>query len=238
MDTQSMPLIIYSNSPVHHGISYATNGTGWIDLSTIRATVTLKAYTKPLVDLKTTIEVSSVNTVYNGGKYLIVNVKDVFGDALKGVKVTIKLSNGKTKTMTTDSKGQVKFLTNGLAPKTYTATITTVAFGKYIKTTKNAKVTVKKATLKLAAKEKTFKRKVKTKKYAVTLKDNTGKAMKKVKLTLKVNGKKFTAKTNSKGKAIFKIKKFAKKGKFTAKIVYKGNAYYNKLTKKVKIKIK
>ena len=238
MDTHSMPLIINSNIPLHQGISYATNGTGWIDLSTIRATVTLKAYTKPLVDLKTTIEANSVNTVYNGGKYLIVNVKDVFGDALKGVKVTIKLSDGKTKTMTTDSKGQVKFLTDGLAPKTYTATITTEAFGKYIKTTINAKITVKKATLKLTAKKKTFKHKVKTKKYAVTLKDNTGKAMKKVKLTLKVKGKTFTAKTNSKGKAIFKIKKFTRKGKFTAKIVYKGNAYYNKLTKKVRIKIK
>ena len=62
--------------------------------------------------------------------------------------------------------------------------------------------------------------------------------MKKVKVYLKVKGKTYAAKTNSKGKATFKITKLTKKGKHTAVVTYKGNAYYNKVAKKVKIKIR
>lgn len=238
MSTHSMPLLAKSNVPFKPGVSLATNGTGWIDLSEIKATVTLKAYTLPLVNLVPQINAPTVNTVYNGGKYLTVNVKDVFGDAFKGVTVIIKLSNGVSKTFKTDSKGQVKFSTKGLAPKTYVATITIPAFGKYLKTTSSAKIVVKKATPKLTAKAKSFKKSVKTKKYTITLKTNKNKAMKKTKVTLKVKGKTYTAKTNSKGKAVFKIKNLKKKGKFKATVSYKGNAYYNKVTKKVNIKIK
>ena len=69
------------------------------------------------------------------------------------------------------------------------------------------------------------------------LKDNTGKAIKKAKVTLKVKGKTYKATTNSKGKATFKIKKLNKKGTFKAKITYKGSRYYNKVSKKAKIKV-
>lgn len=55
---------------------------------------------------------------------------------------------------------------------------------------------------------------------------------------MKVKGKKYAVKTNSKGKATFKIKSLKKKGKFTAAITFKGNAYYNKVIKKVKIIVK
>ena len=77
--------------------------------------------------------------------------------------------------------------------------------------------------------------KTKTKKYNVILKTNKNKAIKNTKVYLKVNGKTYVAKTNSKGKATFKITKLTKKGKFTAVVTYKGSAYYNKTTKKVKI---
>ncbi len=66
--------------------------------------------------------------------------------------------------------------------------------------------------------------------------------MKKVKLTIKIKGKKykktFKAKTNKKGKATFKIKKLTRKDKYRAVITYKGNKYYTKVTKKVKITVK
>ena len=62
--------------------------------------------------------------------------------------------------------------------------------------------------------------------------------MKKVKRTLKVNKKTYSAKTNAKGQATFKITKLTKKGTFKATITYKGSAYYNKVTKKVNIKCK
>ena len=55
------------------------------------------------------------------------------------------------------------------------------------------------------------------------------------KVTLKVKGKTYAAKTNSKGKATFKITKLNKKGTFKATITYNGNKYYNKVSKKAKI---
>ena len=184
----------------------------------------------------TTISASSVSTVYNGGKYLVATLKDENGKALSGVSVSINL-NG-LKYLKTDSSGRVKLTTNGLAPRTYTVTITFAGNGNYVKSTKTVKVTVKKATPKLTAGKKTFKAKVKTKKYTVTLKDNQNKVMKSVKLTIKIKGKAYTAKTNAQGKATFKIKNLKKKGKYSAAITFKGNSNYNKVTKKVKITVK
>lgn len=96
----------------------------------------------------------------------------------------------------------------------------------------------KKATPKLTAKSKTFKKSIKTKKYSVPLKNNAGKAMKNIKLTLKLNKKTYSAKTNSKGVATFKITKLTKKGKFTATVKFAGNANYNAVTQNVKITVR
>ncbi|WP_296884001.1 hypothetical protein [uncultured Methanobrevibacter sp.] len=186
--------------------------------------------------LKTTLNTKSITTVYNVNKNLVITLKDSKGNALNGVNITVQLKN--TKTYTTKN-GQIKVSTKGLAPNAYTAKITFKGNTNYEKTSKNTvKVTVKKATPKLTAKKKTFKRAVKTKKYSIALKTNQNKAMKGVKVTLKVNKKTYSAKTNSKGKATFKITKLTKKGKFAATIAYKGNAYYNKLSKKVQITVK
>ena len=102
-------------------------------------------------------------------------------------------------------------------------------------TSSNFKFAVKKANPKLNAKNKAFKAK-KVKKYAVTLKDNNGKALKKAKLILKVKGKKYSALTNGKGIAVFKIK-LTKAGNYASTVTYNGNKYYNKVSKKAVIKI-
>ena len=185
--------------------------------------------------LKTELTGNAIATTYNIDKNLVITLKDANGKALSGFKVTVDLNGAKT--YTTDKNGQVKVSTKGLAPKTYTAKVTFNGNTNYDKSTKDIKVTVKKATPKLTAKKKTFKSSVKTKKYTVVLKDNTGKAIKKAKVTLKVKGKTYKATTNSKGKAVFKIKNLKKKGKYTAVIKFKGNKYYNKATKKAKIKV-
>ena len=185
--------------------------------------------------LKTELTGSAITTTYNINKDLVITLKDITGKALSGVKVTVDLNGAKT--YTTDKNGQVKVSTKGLAPKAYTAKVTFNGNTNYDKSTKDVKVTVKKATPKLTAKKKTFKTSVKTKKYTITLKDNTGKAIKKAKVTLKVKGKTYKATTNSKGKAVFKIKNLKKKGTFKATITYKGNKYYNKVSKKANIKV-
>ena len=185
--------------------------------------------------IQTEITGNAITATYNVNKDLVITLKDSDGNPVSGVNVTVDLNGAKT--YTTDSNGQVKVSSKGLAPKAYTAKITFNGNTNYAKSTKDIKVTVKKATPKLTAKKKTFKTIPKTKKYTIILKDNTGKAIKKAKVTLKVKGKTYKASTNSKGKATFKITKLNKKGTYKATITYKGNKYYKKVSKKAKIKV-
>ena len=186
----------------------------------------------------TVITAPSATVVYGNAKNLVVTLKDVKGNAIVNAKISVVL-NGKSTTLNTNAKGQATLaIPTNLVPKTYALTINYAGDDTHIKSSlTTTKVTVKKASVKLTAKKATFKAKKKSKKYTVTLKNNKGKAMKKVKLTLKVKGKTYKATTNAKGKAIFKLK-LTKKGTFKAKITYKGDKYFNKLVKTVKIKVK
>ena len=179
----------------------------------------------------TKITAKAVSTTYNVNKNLIITLKDSLGKAIKGAKLTVKIGNS-AKKYTTDKNGQVKVAVGKLVPKTYTARISFAGDNNYIKSSASAKIVVKKAKVKLTAKAKAFKRKVKVKKYIATLKNNKNKAIKKVKLTLRVKGKTYIAKTNNKGQAIFNIKNLNAKGKFTAAIKFAGNKYYKMTSKK------
>ena len=89
----------------------------------------------------------------------------------------------------------------------------------------------------MIAKSKVFKKNSKSKIYSVILKSKDNKALKKVWIILKINGKLFKSKTNNNGKATIKIK-LNKKGTFKSKITFKGNEKYKGTSKTVKIKIK
>ena len=185
---------------------------------------------------------TSVTTTYNVNKDLVITLKDEKGEALSGEEVTVDL-NG-TKTYTTDENGQVKIATGSLVPNTYNVKISFAGNDYYLGSDATAEVTVKKATPKITASAKTFTFEDKTKKYTVTLKDNKGNALKNTKVTLKVNGKTYTATTNSKGVATFKLsditkgKKLTKKATYNAVISFAGDKYYNKVTKNVKLSVK
>lgn len=168
---------------------------------------------------------------------MVLTLRDVKGNLLAGKNVAVNL-NGKTYNGLTDAKGQFTVaVPKNLAPKTYTASLTFDGDDNYLKSTGSADVVITKAASKIIAKKKTFKKSKKVKKYKITLK--SGKTpIKKVKVTLKVKGKTYKAKTNAKGKATFKIKKLTKKGKYTAVVKFKGNKFYKATSKKVKITIK
>ncbi|WP_296895084.1 lectin like domain-containing protein [uncultured Methanobrevibacter sp.] len=169
-------------------------------------------------------------------KYTIA-LKDNAGKAIKKATVYLKVG-GKTYKATTNSKGKATFkITSFLKKGSYKATVVYDGSIIYNKVTKSVKLTVKKVTPKLTAKSKIFKKSAKTKKYTVTLKTNQNKAMKSTKLTLKVKGKTYSAKTNKKGQASFKITKLAKKGKYAATVKYSGSKYYNAKTVKAKLTI-
>ena len=229
--------------------NYAGNGTWWAvhrfdDYGVYQVSASYIGLDNVTIN-NATITVSKVNTVltadavtatYNINRDLVITLKDANGNALSGAKLTVDLNGARE--YVTDANGQVKVNVAKLVPKTYTAIITFNGDDIYAKSTKNVQVIVKKAKAKIVAKKKTFKKSKKVKKYTVTLKDNTGKAIKKAKVTIKVGKKTFKATTNTKGKAVFKLKKLTKKAKYTAKVTYKGDKYYSKVTKKVKITIK
>ena len=184
----------------------------------------------------TSLSVDSITTVYNVGNNLVITLKDSRGNPVGGALISVDL--GGVKTFTTDFKGQVRISAGRLAPKTYTVKVTFDGNANYGGSSKSITIMVKKATPKLTAKAKTFKKSVKIKKYSVTLKDNQNKVMKNTKVSIKVNKKVYTAKTNAKGQATFKITKLTKNGKYGAVVTYKGNKYYDKVVMKTKIIVK
>ena len=186
--------------------------------------------------IASTLTANPLTKTYGGAEKLAVILNDMNSKAIANANVKINI-NGDESILTTDENGIVQADIN-LVPKAYTATISFDGDDKYGKTSISVGITVKKANSKITASKKTFKVKQKSKKYKITLKNNKGKAIKKAKVTLKVNGKKYKATTNSKGKATFKITKLTKKGTFKATIKFAGNQYYNKASKSIKIKTK
>ena len=152
--------------------------------------------------------------------------------------------NGVTLNRTTDENGYASVQINLKNAGLYTFVIVFLGDSDYNASMAVHKVTINKKTTSISAGAKTFKASAKTKKYTVTLKTIKGASIdgktylaagKKV--TLKINGKTYTAKTNAKGQATFSLK-ITKKGKFTASIKYDGDVTYKASSKSVKITIK
>ena len=163
-------------------------------------------------------------------------MKDANGNILANKKVTFTV-NGKTYTANTNAKGVATVKLALTAAKTYTVTIKFAGDSVYAASTVSAKVKLNKEKTKITAPTKTFKRTAKTKKVVITLKNSKGKAVAKKKITLTVNKKKYTVKTNSKGKATFKVK-LTKKGTFKYTVKFAGDTQYKAVKKTGKIKIK
>lgn len=173
------------------------------------------------------IKASDISMVYKGGKYLTVSAY-YFGKLVKNEK--IQISRGKsTYYIQIDSKGQAKYKVN-LNPGTYYFTV------KYQNASKQVKVTVKKAKLHFAKVSKT----VKVGKYfKLRVLDGNNKAVKAVKVKIKIGKKTYKVKTNKKGYAMLKLtKKRVKIGKVSVKYSLYSNKYYYAGSKTIKVKVK
>ena len=199
------------------------------------AVLVVKTVTEKIDPVDTAITASDITATAKIAKTLSITLKDANGNALanKAVKVTV---NGKTSTVTTDSNGVAKVTVNYAKAGTYYYTFNYLGDNDYKASLKPVKVTVNKQATKATFAKKTFKVKA-TKKISFTLKDSKGKAIAKKKITFKVNGKTYTAKTNSKGVATVKIV-IKKKGKFTATAKFAGDTTYKAVSKKATITIK
>ena len=139
-----------------------------------------------------------------------------------GENVLITLNNVKYNVLT-DKNGYAVFKISNLLPKTYTIT------AEYKGVKVSNKVAVKQI---LKSKNVKVKKSKKVKKFSASLKTSSGKAIKGKKITFKIKGKTYSAKTNKKGVATIKIKKNLKVGKYKVKIQYLKTT----ITKTLKIK--
>ena len=199
------------------------------------AVLVVKTVTEKIDPVETAITASDITATAKIAKTLSITLKDANGNALanKAVKVTV---NGKTSTVTTDDNGVAKVTVNYAKAGTYYYTFNYLGDNDYKASLKPVKVTVNKQATKATFAKKTFKVKA-TKKISFTLKDSKGKAIAKKKITFKVNGKTYTAKTNSKGVATVKIV-IKKKGKYTATAKFAGDTTYKAISKKATITIR
>ena len=177
------------------------------------------------------------------GGFFYARLIDSDGNPIVGKTVQISV-NGPVYDVVTDSQGRAGLQVNLAAANTYTYALSFSGDDEYNPALiASSKLTVTKKTTFITAKSVSFKAKAKTKTVSVSLKTvnnpfdgkmylKTGK-----KLTLKVNGKTYTAKINKNHVAKFNIK-LTKKGKYTAKISFDGDATYEACSNSIKINIK
>ena len=177
----------------------------------------------------------SVNAASAKGSVYKFTLKDASGKALAGKSVSISF-NGKIYTATSASSGVVSFTLPAAAAGKYAVTMAFTGDSTYKGSVATSTISIVKQATKLTVAKKTFKKSA-TKKVTAVLKDNTGKVLKGKKVTMKVNGKTYTAKTNSKGVATFKVK-LTKKGTFKATTKFAGDAYYTAKSVTSKIVVK
>ena len=175
-----------------------------------------------------TITASALTKYYGDSKKLTITLKDANGKALASKKVTITIK-GKTYTATTNSNGQASFAISN-AKGSYSVAIKFAGDDNYAASSKTVTVKV------VAPVIKAVKTKVKKGKYLqITFKTYNNKVIKSTKVTIKVNGKTYTVKTNSKG--IAQVKLNLKKKTYTVKAAFKSTATYGKTTKSFKVKV-
>lgn len=180
---------------------------------------------------------SNLNMIPKMAEYYSITLKDASGKAIAKQKVTFKV-NGNKYTKTTNSKGvaklKLKFSKN---KKTYKITINFAGTNKYKAVSKTNKIIVKYSskTAKLSVPTVTIPPKT-SKTYTVTLKDGNSKCIAKQKIVVKINGKTYTKKTNSKGQVKIKVK-FSSLKNYKVSASYKGSKIYKKASATGKIKV-
>ena len=204
-------------------------GDDTFNASESSTTFNVKEKTPELIDPDLNIKVT--NIVYGDKATVTVTTNAKFTGNVE-VNIAAKSYNVKV----VNGKGTINV--SNLNVGTYTAKATFKQTETFNTSTKTTKFTVKKANLNLIANPKTFRYFQIIKPHSVCLKDNKGKAMQGKTVLLKINGKTYSAKTNNKGVATFKITNLNKIGCKNAVITYTGDNNYNKVSKKAKITVK
>ncbi|MDO5832513.1 MAG: hypothetical protein Q4Q14_06695, partial [Methanobrevibacter sp.] len=212
------------------------------------ATITTEPI-EPVKQIATIIEseykfTRQANDYYVGerGDFFYAVLKDINGKPLANMPCKVAV-NGPIYDVVTDEQGRFGVQVNLAAANTYTYALSFLGNDKYSASFNSTKLILTAKKTSISAKAKTFNAKAKTKTISVTLKTvrnpYDGKTYLKAgkKISLKINGKIYTAKTNAKGVAKFAII-LAKKGKYTAKFTFAGDKTYKASSKSIKVTIK
>jgi hypothetical protein len=196
-------------------------GNDYVFADEANATFTVK-------ELNPSIEAKDLTVQYNNAAQLSATVYIDTGVPAADVPVTFKIDGKAVGTVNTNENG-VATLRVSKTPKT-SYKVTAQALEKSVTTKLKVKniVTLKKVTVKKSAKKLVLQ---------ATLAKLNGKYLKNKKVTFKFNGKKYTAKTNSKGVAKVTIKSSVlKKLKVNKKITYQATYLKDTVKKTVKVK--
>ena len=176
------------------------------------------------------------------GGYFKFRLVDENGNALTNKPIQIGFS-GVVYDRVTDDEGYAQLQINLNTPFIFTFAIAFLGDDTHNASFVVQQINVVKKTTSVSAASKSYKASEKTKKFTVTLKSDKcssidGKAYLGMgkKITLKVNGKTYTAKTNALNQAVFKLN-INKKGTYKAEISFAGDGRYaaSKTTAKIKI---
>lgn len=161
---------------------------------------------------------SDLTKYYTGSQKFKITLKDSDGKTISGATIRVTF-NKKTIALTTNTKGYVELDTKNLNVGKYTIKAVTSSLSI------SKKITVKT----LIVTKNLSKKKAKTVKFTAKLLNNNGKIVKNKKITFKLNGKTYMAKTNSKGIATVSLKNL-KVGKYTITAKYGKSSVKNTIT--------
>lgn len=183
-----------------------------------------------IVPVATSISTSGATIYTAASKVIAANLKLEDGSALADKVVAILIDGETVGFGSTDENGTFKVTVKNIAAGTHSIVAYFAGDNNTKASLDTAVLKVNKRATALTASKATLAVK-KVKKIKVALK-SAKKAVAGKKVTITVNGKTFTAKTNSKGIATISVK-VLKKGKFTAAVKFAGDATYKAAIKKV-----
>lgn len=188
------------------------------------------------IDPSTKIVASKLTTYPLSDGYLSVKLVNSKGNIIANQLITFKF-NGKTYAAKTNAQGIAKVKVSLSTKKTYSVTLSYAGNADYKSCKATSSIVVKtgsKSSKIKASNIKVIKNKKKT--YQFKLTNAAGKALKSQKVTVKLNGKTYPLKTNSKGIAKLSVK-LNKVKKYKATIKFLGNANYKAVSKTTTITV-
>ena len=184
------------------------------------------------------MKTTAVNPNIDGriGEYFYFQLVDEDGKALANKSVQIGF-NGKVYNKTTNETGWARLQINLARAFRYTFAINFAGDENYTSAFNVALINVTTQAPKLTTSSKSYAASAKSKTLTATFKTKSGNAVSGRKITFTVNGKSYSAKTNTKGVATVKVS-ISKKGTYNFTAKFAGDDTYSAVSKSAKLTIK